>query len=100
MRRDQYVLLHPNHPHIETALVEQEVGGGKIPSCSDGTLSRALIESRVRGNRLVGPKSWDAVEQASEWVVQLRDENKLAARRAGGVVAAGIFRLNFVGRVF
>ena len=80
-------------------MVEQEVGGGKIPSCSDSTLSRALVESRVRGNRLVGLKSRDAVVQASEWVVQFRDENKLAARRAGGLVAAGIFWLNFVGWV-
>ena len=52
-------------------MVEQEVGGGKIPSCSDRTLSRALGESRVRGNRLVGLESWDAVVQASDWVVQL-----------------------------
>ena len=78
-------------------MVEQEVGGGKIPSCSDSTLSRALVESRVRGNRLVGLKSRDAVVQASKRVVQFRDENKLAARRAGGVVAVGIFWLNFVG---
>ena len=81
-------------------MVEQEVGGGKIPSCSDSTLSRALVESRVRGNRLVGLKSRDAVVEASKRVVQFRDENKLAARRAGGVIAAGIFRLNFLGRVF
>ena len=60
-----------NHPHIETAMVEQEVGGGKIPSCSDSTLSRALVESRVRGNLLVGLKSLESVVQASDWVVQL-----------------------------
>ena len=78
-------------------MVEQEVGGGKIPSCSDSTLSLALVESRVRGNRLVGLESWEAVVQASERVVQLPIENQLAARRAGGVVAVGIFWLNFVG---
>ena len=80
-------------------MMEQEEGGGKIPSCSDCTLSRALVESRVRGNRLVGLESWEAVVQASERVVQLLTENKLAARRAGGLVAAGIFWLNFVGWV-
>ena len=78
-------------------MVEQEVGGGKISQLLRQHFELCSCRVRVQGNCLVRLESWDAVVKASERVVQLPIENKLAARSADGLVAAVIFWLNFVG---
>ena len=77
-------------------MVERVLGERPVSVGSDSRLTSRLVEPGVRRHCNVGLLRWDAIVQASEWTVQLCDEDELASGRTVGFVASGIFWLQLV----